>query len=268
MNIRIDNIIIPDRIRRDQGDLSLLADSISRYGLLNPITLMESEKGFVLIAGYRRLEACRMIGLEVIPATILSPMDAGEQLMLEITENEDRKDFTIAEKIAYAEKLKVIEAEKARIRMSKAARLMAPPSDARKTRDAVAQVVGFKSGRQLDRALYVAHNRPDLMYQVECGTKSVTKAYEEARGISRKRRIQENVPIFINSQSANLGYGFVLHEVVTAIGYFTEAIENAAKHYRQIKQTDAQNETIFQILDEAAHKAQCMFGEAIEGDIR
>ena len=37
-------------------------------------------------------------------------------LMLEIAENEQRKEFTVSEKLAFAEKLKAVEAEKAKQR--------------------------------------------------------------------------------------------------------------------------------------------------------
>ena len=76
MLIRIDEIKIPERVRKDFGDLKNLAESIRRYGLINPITVMASDDGYILIAGFRRLNAMKFLGNDTIPATVLSVKDA------------------------------------------------------------------------------------------------------------------------------------------------------------------------------------------------
>lgn len=50
-SVRIADVRIGRRYRRDMGDLSGLADSIKRVGLLHPIVVTE---GDVLVAGERR----------------------------------------------------------------------------------------------------------------------------------------------------------------------------------------------------------------------
>lgn len=104
MYIKIKMIQVMDRIRKETGDLKPLIDSIREHGLINPITVMHTLEGYVLIAGYRRLQAVKALGEHDIVATVLDPKDADEQLKMEIDENEVRKDFTIREKLAYAEK--------------------------------------------------------------------------------------------------------------------------------------------------------------------
>lgn len=52
-------------LRREHGDLTTLESSIRALGLLQPLVL---DKNNVLIAGARRLAACRNIGLASIPA--------------------------------------------------------------------------------------------------------------------------------------------------------------------------------------------------------
>ena len=61
MKVPLDKIAIDEahRIRRDQGNLAALKASISRLGLLNPIVIDEEYR---LVAGYRRLLACRALG--------------------------------------------------------------------------------------------------------------------------------------------------------------------------------------------------------------
>jgi ParB family chromosome partitioning protein len=65
-------IQIGARHRRDMGDLASLARSIRDIGLLHPITV--SQDG-LLLAGGRRLEACKMLGWQDIPVTIVEVND-------------------------------------------------------------------------------------------------------------------------------------------------------------------------------------------------
>lgn len=255
-NIKIEDIRIPERIRKDDGDIAALAHSISRHGLINPITLMKSNDEYVLIAGYRRLKAVELMGINQIPAIILSPMDAEEQLRLEIEENENRKDLTHSERVEYAVKLMDIEVEKARQRQRDAARLMCSPADSGRVRDIVADKVGYNSGRQLDRVLYIAKARPDMMALVDSGKKSITGAYEEIKGITRKPKARVFTPA--------AGYAFVVEEVENAADAFVEAIKQAALHYKQLqKQTDGRSEVLFMTIDQAHEEAQEVFANII-----
>lgn len=63
--LEITEIIVKTRLRKDLGELGTLANSIRKYGLLCPVIV---DKDNVLIAGLRRLEACRQAGLTRIPA--------------------------------------------------------------------------------------------------------------------------------------------------------------------------------------------------------
>ena len=80
------------RIRKDPGNLAALQASISRLGLLNPVVLDEEYR---LVAGYRRLQACRALGWKEIDARLV-PFNRDLLLMLdaEVDENLARKDFT------------------------------------------------------------------------------------------------------------------------------------------------------------------------------
>lgn len=123
MYIKIKTIQVMDRIRKEAGDLKPLIDSIRENGLINPITVMETIEGFALIAGYRWMQAVKALGEHDIWANILDPIDTDKQLKKEIDKNEVRKDFTIRERLAYADKIKVIEQAKSCKRMSDHARV-------------------------------------------------------------------------------------------------------------------------------------------------
>lgn len=188
----LDDIAVTERIRKDNGTLDELAASVSERGLINPITVMENADGkYTLIAGLRRLEACRLLGKESVRATVLTPMAADEALMLEIAENEQRKEFTVAERLDYAAKLKVVESEKARGRKSLHARdgyennqdvsKRPHPDEGGRVRDIVAKKAGFTSQQQMGRAAVVAEKRPDLLPKIDSGETTICGAYKEAR---------------------------------------------------------------------------------------
>src|SRR5262249_27488011 len=56
----------PDQPRRrfDPEALASLAESIRRHGLLQPLVVRRTERGYELIAGERRLRAAREAGLK------------------------------------------------------------------------------------------------------------------------------------------------------------------------------------------------------------
>ena len=186
--LRIGEVQVAERIRKDNGGLEELAGDIREHGLINPITVMEqTEGGYVLIAGLRRLKAMELLGAEEIRATVMTALEADEMLMLEIAENEQRKEFTVSEKLAFAEKLKAVEAEKAKQRqIRKSSNFVVanrPPqtkhAETGKARDIVAQKAGFTSTTQMRRAQAVSESRPDLMEQVDKGEKSISGAYSD-----------------------------------------------------------------------------------------
>lgn len=204
--ISVGDISFTQRIRVDDGDIEKLAENISEHGLINPITVMQQEAGgFMLISGYRRLKACQLLGCDAVSAAVLSAVDAEERLRLEISENEQRKDFTYSEKLEYAEKLRAVVQEQAAKRKSTHARdgwrtnqdvdtCPHPENQVLgKTRDLVAKSVGLGSGRQYDRVSYVAKNRPDLMKQVDANQMTVGAAYRLAKKEAAEQNTLEKI---------------------------------------------------------------------------
>ena len=189
--ISIETIVVAARIRKNPGDLSELAADLRKHGLINPITVMDCQNGqYQLIAGLRRLEAAKLIQMSELRATLLSPMQAEELLEIEIAENEQRLNFTTAERLEYAEKIKAIEQAKARERMSLHARdgyrdgenqgkrVCAYPEKGQ-SRDQIANKVGFSSSRQMERAGVIADKRPDLLPKIDAGETTIYGAYNQ-----------------------------------------------------------------------------------------
>jgi len=96
MKVRIDEIKVVEkkRIRKENGDLSILMRSMSKYGLLQPIIL---DKNNNLLAGYRRLLSAKQLGWSNIDAVIIDARDKISKIEIEIDENLARKDFTYDE---------------------------------------------------------------------------------------------------------------------------------------------------------------------------
>ena len=100
MKIAIGLIKVDDdiRIRKEIGNLQPLIDSIAKVGLINPILIDEQSN---LVAGFRRLEACKQLKMEEVEVRIVD--FAGDQMKMldvEVAENFFRKDFTPEEVLA------------------------------------------------------------------------------------------------------------------------------------------------------------------------
>jgi ParB family chromosome partitioning protein len=81
----------------DEDSLKELSDSITQLGIIQPITVKQTDNGrFQLISGERRFRACKMAGLNKIIAFI---RDADDQGLLEmaLVENIQREDLNSLE---------------------------------------------------------------------------------------------------------------------------------------------------------------------------
>ncbi len=102
MKVKIDEIIIGKRIRKETGELEPLIESIRRHGLLNPVTLTRDKR---LVAGFRRIQAAKSIGWEEIECHYLDADTRLDLLMIEAEENMTRRDFS-REEILYFEEIR------------------------------------------------------------------------------------------------------------------------------------------------------------------
>lgn len=89
----------PDQPRQDfdEEELAALADSISRHGVIQPLTVREMPSGYYqIIAGERRWRAARMASLSEIPAVIIEADDK-KAMELALIENLQRQDLNPVE---------------------------------------------------------------------------------------------------------------------------------------------------------------------------
>ena len=79
-----------------QEELEALAQSIRENGLLQPVTVRRENGIYYLIAGERRLRACKLAGLKEIPA-LLADCPPEDSAVLALLENIQRKDLQMFE---------------------------------------------------------------------------------------------------------------------------------------------------------------------------
>ncbi len=130
----------PDQPRTDLDDESIaeLADSISKFGLLNPILVRPQGEGYQIIAGERRWRASRIAGLERIPVCVRASTET-ESLEMALIENLQRRDLNAVEEARGYRKLltvhRMTQAEladkvsKSRSTITNALRLLDLPED-------------------------------------------------------------------------------------------------------------------------------------------
>jgi ParB family transcriptional regulator, chromosome partitioning protein len=104
LSLPLDAVKIGTRHRRDMGDIDGLARSIRAVGLLHPVVVRPDG---LLIAGERRLVACRQLGWSDVPVT---EVDLEQVARGELAENSDRKDFLPSEIDAIRKAVAPIEA--------------------------------------------------------------------------------------------------------------------------------------------------------------
>ena len=92
----------------DQEKLMELANSIKEFGVLSPIIVKKTIKGYEIVAGERRKKACELVGLETIPAIIKDFSDE-DMMQIALLENIQREDLTaIEEAEAYSNLIKTL----------------------------------------------------------------------------------------------------------------------------------------------------------------
>lgn len=101
----------------DEEALEELASSIKEHGVIQPVIIKKTIKGYEIIAGERRVRASEKAGLETVPAIVRNFTDA-QMMEIAVLENLQRENLSaIEEALAYQlmlEKLKITHEELAK----------------------------------------------------------------------------------------------------------------------------------------------------------
>ena len=76
----------------EEGALSELAESIKEHGVIQPVILKKSIKGYELVAGERRVRASKLAGFDTVPA-IIREFNDQEMMEIALLENLQREDL-------------------------------------------------------------------------------------------------------------------------------------------------------------------------------
>ena len=89
-------------------DIDVLAETIRRHGLLEPILVrqLDGQHSFQVVVGERRLRACKKAGLDKVPCIILDGVTEDQILTMQLVENIHRADLKPFEEIRLVETLK------------------------------------------------------------------------------------------------------------------------------------------------------------------
>jgi ParB family chromosome partitioning protein len=149
----------------DADALEELKVSILEYGIIQPLIVRKSIKGYEIVAGERRFRAAKLAGLDEVPA-IVKDFDDAKMMEIALLENLQREDLTVIEEaLAYKnliEELKLTQEElsekigKSRSHIANTMRLLTLPDN----------VISFINNGQLSmghaRALLGLKNKDDL----------------------------------------------------------------------------------------------------------
>jgi len=95
------NDVLPNRfqprIKFDEESINELAESIKKYGVIQPIVVRQVGEKYEIIAGERRYKASVIAGKETIPA-IIYDLNDNESVEIALLENVQREDLTPIEK--------------------------------------------------------------------------------------------------------------------------------------------------------------------------
>lgn len=189
MKLPIEHIAVGVRHRKEMGDLSGLAASISEIGLLQPIGVTEDNR---LIFGERRLRACRdILGWTEIEARVI---DMPSIVVGEQAENEVRKDFTPSERVAIADAIMAELGDRRGVNQhTKPAEHPQKLADApvgRETRDFAAKRAGFGNHETYRQAKTVIEKaEPELVEAMDAGKITVFAAYKASKEEPEVQRV-------------------------------------------------------------------------------
>jgi N6-adenosine-specific RNA methylase IME4 len=199
--MHIDQIQVGYRYRKDLGDLRALAESIEEVGLLHPVVVTPEGR---LIAGQRRLEACRLLGWPDVPVTVVDLYQAARG---EAHENFVRKDLLPSEIVALKRAIEPLERREARQRQGTKGPTLchsatmaecqrAYPGDAR---DKIARYlgVGRTTIEKAEAVIEAAEQEPEEFgYLVEQMDRSgkVAGAYRRLEVLKQARQLEAAAP--------------------------------------------------------------------------
>ena len=185
----------------DESALQELADSVRARGVVQPLLVRSTKKGYELIAGERRLRAAVAAGLSVVPVIEMDVAD-GDAAEIALVENLQREDLNILEeaegyrmlstKFGLTQEKIASRVGKSRASVTNALRILSLPDEVKGyLSDGTLQpghaklLAGLATGKE-QLALARRTVKENL------SVRNLEKAIQSARGAQRKRRVSKD----------------------------------------------------------------------------
>ena len=161
---------------KDDEEMEKLKDSISLYGVLTPVVARRCENGrYELISGHRRKYACKVLGIEFMPA-IVREMSREEAVIAMVDSNLQREHILPSEKaFAYKMKLEALKCQGKRNDLT--CDPLGHKLDGLKSRQILADGVE-DSATQIQRYIRLTELVPELLELVDDGRMAFRPAVE------------------------------------------------------------------------------------------
>ena len=160
---------------RDDEEMAELVESISTFGVINPVIVRKGEgERYELISGHRRKYACAKLGIETLPV-IVRDLSREEAIIFMVDSNLQREHILPSERAkAYKMKLDALKSQ------GKRNDLTSVPM-AQKSGKTSREIVGEQSGESQDQVRrYIRLNNliPELLEDVDMGKIAFRPAVE------------------------------------------------------------------------------------------
>lgn len=181
--VNINEIIVQDRIRQNNGWLDSLERSIEQVGVLQPIGITPDKH---LIFGGRRLQAAKNIGLTTIPVRVfnIAADDPIAALRMEREENEHRMDLTPSEKVEIAKRIEEsLEGRRGsnQYQQKEVPQNFADAKPGIESREIAAKAVDMNRETYRQAKAVVESGQQDIIQAMDSGEKSINAAYREIK---------------------------------------------------------------------------------------
>ena len=227
--VRLEEIQVGERCRKDLGNLDDLVASIKEVGLLHPVVISPDK---TLIAGRRRLEAVRQLGWSEVPVHVVSGLeDTVKALQAEREENVCRKSFTPSEAAALGRKLEELEKAAAKVRQAQAGPEEGPGQKANgsgklpegkkgDTRDKVAEALEMsgKTYEKVKKVVEAAEKEPEKYGHLVKKMDESGKVDGAYRQLPQAGRSQKNKSLPLRKKGRKDGLKRLLAEVMKEVG--------------------------------------------------
>lgn len=182
----------PRKIFQD-AQIDDLAESIKKYGLLQPILVKKQDDRYIIIAGERRYRACKKLGLEYVEVIIKYDENA---MLISLIENIQRENLTALEEAVAIQNIK----DKYKCTHEELSKLLG------KTRVYITNKLRILNADEYTKKLLSDNNITEGHARALLGQRDVKKRQELARKILTKGLSVRQVEKSIRDESEKSSY--------------------------------------------------------------